>query len=184
MSNLAANNRHGPLHGLKVLDLTEHLGPFWTLILGDMGAEVIKVERPGQGDSSRAMGDGSERNPYFLYISRNKKSLTLDYKTAGGRQVFLRLAKQVDVLVENYRPAVMEAQAWAIRLSRDHPGLIYAQLSGFGFDRPYRDKGGFDLIAQGMGGIMHVTGAHSTCAVMKPKRRAPISGASLLQQSD
>src|SRR5881628_1648400 len=95
--------RGGPLAGLHVLDLTEHMaGPFCTMVLADMGAEVIKVERPGRGDSARAMGDGSERNPYFRYINRNKKSLTLDYKTPRGREVFLGLAREMDVLVENY----------------------------------------------------------------------------------
>ncbi len=94
--------------GLKVLDLTEHMaGPFCTMILADMGAEVIKLERPGKGDSVRAWGDGSERNPYFRYINRNKKGITLDYKQPEGKALFLRLAEAVDVLVENYRPNVM-----------------------------------------------------------------------------
>jgi crotonobetainyl-CoA:carnitine CoA-transferase CaiB-like acyl-CoA transferase len=157
---MARQDDHGPLAGLRVLDLTEHMaGPFCTMILADMGAEVIKLERPGKGDSSRAMGDGSERNPYFRYINRNKKSVTLDYKTARGRAVFLALVRGMDVLVENYRPTVMERAGLGFEtLHRENPRLIYAQLSGFGFDGPYRDKGGFDLIAQGMGGIMHVTG--------------------------
>src|SRR5262249_32906632 len=150
----------GPLEGLQVLDLTEHMaGPFCTVILADMGAAVIKVGRPGTGDSSRNMGDGSERNPYFRYINRNKKSLTLDYKTPRGRAIFLALVARMDVLVENYRPTVMDRAGlgWGV-LHQHHPGLVYAQLSGFGYDGPYREKGGFDLIAQGMGGIMHVTG--------------------------
>src|SRR6267142_4485744 len=99
----------GPLDGLKVVDLTEHMaGPYCTMILADMGADVIKVERPGAGDSSRAMGDGSERNPYFRYINRNKKSLTLDYKSPRGKEILLELVAGMDVLVENYRPTVME----------------------------------------------------------------------------
>ncbi len=154
------NHRRGPLAGLKVLDLTEHMaGPFCTMILGDMGAQVIKIERPGRGDSSRAMGDGSERNPYFRYINRNKKGITLDYKTPQGKEIFLRLVKEVDILVENYRPTVMERAGLGYDvLSKQNPALIYATLSGFGYDGPYREKGGFDLIAQGMGGMMHVTG--------------------------
>jgi crotonobetainyl-CoA:carnitine CoA-transferase CaiB-like acyl-CoA transferase len=150
----------GPLAGLRVLDLTEHMaGPFCTMILADMGAEVLKVERPGRGDSSRSMGDGAERNPFFRYINRNKRSVTLDYKGASGRDVFLRLARTVDVLVENYRATVMERAGLGYPvLAVENPRLIYAQLSGFGADGPYRDKGGFDLIAQGMGGLMHVTG--------------------------
>jgi crotonobetainyl-CoA:carnitine CoA-transferase CaiB-like acyl-CoA transferase len=157
---MALPNARGPLHDVRVLDLTEHMaGPYCAMILADMGAEVIKLERPGKGDSSRAMGDGSERNPYFRYINRNKKSLALDYKDARGREIFLKLVAAVDVLVENYRPTVMERAGlgWDA-LSQVNPRLIYAQLSGFGSDGPYREKGGFDLIAQGMGGIMHVTG--------------------------
>lgn len=153
-------NARGPLDGLKVLDLTEHMaGPYCTMILADMGADVIKVERPGAGDSSRAMGDGSERNPYFRYINRNKKSLTLDYKTPRGKEIFLKLVTGMDVLVENYRPTVMDRAGLGYEtLKRENPRLIYAQLSGFGSDGPYRERGGFDLIAQGMGGIMYVTG--------------------------
>ncbi len=152
--------RPGPLTGLRVVDLTEHMaGPFCAMILADMGADVVKVERPGKGDSSRAMGDGSERNPYFRYINRNKKSITLDYKSPRGREVFLALVRNADVLVENYRPTVMERAGlgWDV-LRAANPRLVYAQLSGYGYDGPYRDKGGFDLIAQGMGGIMTVNG--------------------------
>jgi len=157
---MAETNARGPLDGVKVLDMTEHMaGPYCTMILADMGAEVIKLERPGAGDSSRGMGDGTERNPYFRYINRNKKSLTLDYKGERGREIFLELIPAVDVLVENYRATVMDRAglSWDT-LTRLNPRLIYAQLSGFGSDGPYREKGGFDLIAQGMGGIMHVTG--------------------------
>ena len=129
------------------------------MILADMGAEVLKVERPGKGDSSRAMGDGSERNPFFRYINRNKKSVALDYKSPAGREVFLRLVRSVDVLVENYRAGVMERAGFGYDvLSGENPRLVYAQLSGFGADGPYRNKGGVDLIAQGMGGLMQVTG--------------------------
>jgi crotonobetainyl-CoA:carnitine CoA-transferase CaiB-like acyl-CoA transferase len=152
--------RDGLLDGLKVLDLTEHMaGPFCTMILADMGAEIIKLERPGKGDSSRAMGDGGERNPYFRYINRNKKGITLDYKQPDGKALFLKLVDQIDVLVENYRPTVMPRAGlgWE-QLRERNPRLIYAQLSGLGYDGPYAGRGGFDLIAQGMGGIMQVTG--------------------------
>ena len=157
---MAASDTRGPLAGLRVLDLTEHMaGPFCTMILADMGAEVLKVERPGKGDSSRAMGDGAERNPFFRSLNRNKKSVTLDYKGPAGREVFLRLVRSVDVLVENYRATVMErAGLGYVALAAENPRLVYAQLSGFGAGGPYRDKGGLDLIAQGMGGLMHVTG--------------------------
>ena len=150
----------GPLAGLKVLDLTEHMaGPFCTMILADMGAEVVKLERPGKGDSVRAWGDGSERNPYFRYINRNKKGITLDYKTPEGKALFLRLVEGIDVLVENYRPNVMPRAGLGFEdLHALNPRLVYAQLSGLGYDGPSAGRGGFDLIAQGMGGIMHVTG--------------------------
>ncbi|HZU88951.1 MAG TPA: CaiB/BaiF CoA-transferase family protein [Stellaceae bacterium] len=153
-------NKAGPLAGLTVLDLTEHMaGPFCTMILADMGAEVWKLERPEKGDSSRAMGDASERNPYFRYINRNKKGITLDYKQPEGKALFLKLVERVDILVENYRPTVMPRAGlgWET-LHQLNPRLIYAQLSGLGYDGPYAGRGGFDLIAQGMGGIMHVTG--------------------------
>jgi crotonobetainyl-CoA:carnitine CoA-transferase CaiB-like acyl-CoA transferase len=153
-------DRDGPLRGLRVLDLTEHMaGPFCTMILADMGAEVVKLERPGKGDSTRAWGDGSERIPYFRYINRNKKGITLDYKQPEGKALFLRLVEGMDVLVENYRPTVMPRAGLGFEaLHEVNPRLIYAQLSGLGYDGPYAGRGGFDLIAQGMGGIMHVTG--------------------------
>ena len=155
-----ADKDEGLLHGLKVLDLTEHMaGPFCTMILADMGAEVIKLERPGKGDSVRAWGDGSERNAYFRYINRNKKGVTLDYKRPEGKALFLKLVEGIDVLVENYRPTVMPRAGLGYEQLREvNPRLIYAQLSGLGYDGPYAGRGGFDLIAQGMGGIMHVTG--------------------------
>ena len=157
---MAGATDSGPLHGLKVLDLTENMaGPFCTMILADMGAEVVKLERPGKGDAVRAWGDGSERNPYFRYINRNKKGITLDSKQSEGRALFLRLVEGMDVLVENYRPTVMPRAGLGYEALREaNPGLIYAQLSGLGYDGPHAGRGGFDLIAQGMGGIMHVTG--------------------------
>ncbi|MFY0615488.1 MAG: CoA transferase [Hyphomicrobiaceae bacterium] len=151
----------GPLAGIKILDLTEHMaGPFCTMVLADMGAEVIKLERPGKGENVRNWGDaGEELNPFFRYINRNKKGITLNYKEPEGRELFLKLAAEVDVLVENYRPTVMPRAGLGWEdLSKLNPRLIYAQLSGFGYDGPYKARGGFDLIAQGAGGLMHVTG--------------------------
>ncbi|MGI9479205.1 MAG: CaiB/BaiF CoA transferase family protein [Hyphomicrobiaceae bacterium] len=151
----------GPLAGIKILDLTEHMaGPFCTMILADMGAEVIKLERPGKGENVRNWGDaGEELNPFFRYINRNKKGITLNYKEPEGRELFLKLAAEVDILVENYRPTVMPRAGlgWE-ELSKLNPRLIYGQLSGFGYDGPYKARGGFDLVAQGAGGLMHVTG--------------------------
>jgi formyl-CoA transferase/CoA:oxalate CoA-transferase len=149
----------GPLAGVRVLDLTEHMaGPYCTAILADMGADVVKIERPGKGDSIREQR-GNPRNPQFLYINRNKQSLTLDYKQPEGKAILLKLVRGADVLVENYRPTVMERAGLGYDvLIRANPRLVYASLSGFGYDGPYRQKGGFDLIAQAFGGIMHVTG--------------------------
>jgi crotonobetainyl-CoA:carnitine CoA-transferase CaiB-like acyl-CoA transferase len=149
----------GPLAGLKVLDLTEFMaGPYCTLILADMGADVVKIERPGKGDQIREW-HGNPRNPMFMYINRNKRSLTLDLKSEHGKAALLRLARGADVLVENFRPAVMDRLGLGYeRLAAENPRLIYCTISGFGYDGPYREKGGFDLIAQAVGGIMHVTG--------------------------
>lgn len=151
----------GPLAGIKILDLTEHMaGPYCTMVLADMGAEVIKLERPGKGENVRNWGEaGEELNPFFRYINRNKKGITLNYKEPEGRDLFLKLVAEVDILVENYRPTVMPRAGlgWD-DLSKLNPRLIYAQLSGFGYDGPYKARGGFDLIAQGAGGLMHVTG--------------------------
>lgn len=155
------NEVKGPLTGVKILDLTENMaGPFCTMILADMGAEVIKLERPGVGENVRNWGGkGEHLNPFFRYINRNKKGITLNYKEPEGKDLFLKLAAEVDVLIENYRPTVMPRAGlgWDT-LSKLNPRLIYAQLSGFGYDGPYAARGGFDLIAQGAGGIMHVTG--------------------------
>lgn len=156
---VAPQEPEGPLAGLRVIDLTEFMaGPFCTAILADMGADVVKVERPGKGDQIREW-QGDPRNPQFCYINRNKRSLTLNLKAEAGRAVLLRLLDDADVLVENYRPTVMEklGLGWET-LHRHNPRLIYCSVSGFGYDGPYRDRGGFDLIAQAMGGVMHVTG--------------------------
>jgi crotonobetainyl-CoA:carnitine CoA-transferase CaiB-like acyl-CoA transferase len=114
---------------------------------------------PGQRRFGTRLGDGSERNPYFRYIKRNKKGIILDYKQPEGKSLFVRLVKGMDVLVENYRPIVMPRAGLGFEALREvNPQLIYAQLSGLGYDGPYARRGGFDLIAQGMGGPMHVTG--------------------------
>src|SRR3546814_2552867 len=106
------------------------------------------------------MGEGSARNPYFRYINRNKRGVTLDYKRPEGKALFLKLVAGVDVLVENYRPTVMPRAGLGWEVLRDvNPRLIYAQLSGLGYDGPLAARGGFDLLAQGLAGMVHVTGA-------------------------
>jgi formyl-CoA transferase len=152
-----------PLSKIKVLDLTQVMaGPFCCQLLADMGADVTKVEPPGTGDQARhAMGFKmkGEDTAAFIAINRNKKSITLNLKKQEGREIFYRLAQNSDVLVENYRPGV------ARRLGIDYetlkeisPRLIHASISGFGQTGPYAGRAGYDLIAQGMSGVMSVTG--------------------------
>ena len=150
-----------PLSGIRVVDLTRILaGPFCTMILADMGAEVVKVETPAQGDPLRGQGvirDGLSW--YFAAFNRNKKSLTLNLRTGEGRAALARLIEKSDVLVENYRPGVLAAMGFdAARLAALNPGLVTCSLSGFGNSGPYRDRPSFDFIAQAMSGFMSVTG--------------------------
>jgi crotonobetainyl-CoA:carnitine CoA-transferase CaiB-like acyl-CoA transferase len=153
----------GPLTGLKVLDLTHIMaGPTCTLMLADMGADIIKIERTPHGDDTRRMIPPSvgDEAASFLMMNRNKRGLVLDLKTEGGRTILKRLAAKTDVLVENFGPGVMERLGFGYEdLKPDNPGLIYCSLSGFGRTGPYKDRRGFDLVAQAMSGIMSFTGA-------------------------
>jgi len=151
-----------PLSGIRVVDLTRILaGPFCTMLLADMGAEVIKVETPGQGDPLRGQGvirDGLSW--YFAAFNRNKKSLGLNLRTEDGRAALARLIESSNVLVENYRPGVLAAMGFdEARLRVLNPGLVVCSLSGFGDSGPYRDRPSFDFIAQAMSGFMSITGA-------------------------
>src|ERR1700733_6171601 len=150
-----------PLTGIWVVDLPRILaGPFCTMLLADMGAEVIKVETPGQGDPLRNQGvirDGLSW--YFAAFNRNKKSVTLNLRGEEGRAALARLIERSDVLVENYRPGVLAAMGFDdARLKTLNPGLVTCSLSGFGSSGPYRDRPSFDFIAQAMSGFMSVTG--------------------------
>jgi formyl-CoA transferase len=147
------------LEGVRVLDVTQVMaGPFCTMLLGDLGADVIKVEPPG-GDSIRATGGSGGESPAFWGINRNKRGIVLDLKEARGPEVFRRLAEGADILVENYRPGALDALGLGYAdLSRTNRRLIYASISGFGRTGPYASQGGFDLVAQGMSGLMSVTG--------------------------
>lgn len=150
------------LEGIKVLDLSRALaGPYCTMMLADMGAEVIKVEMPGRGDDSRSWGPPflKGESAYFMSVNRNKKSMTLNLKSKKSTEIIHRLIKESDVLVENFRPGAME------RLGLDYEGvkemnprLIYCSISGFGQDGPYRMLPGMDQVLQGMGGLMSMTG--------------------------
>src|SRR5436190_17440116 len=148
------------LDGIRVLDVTQVMaGPFCAMLLADLGADVIKVEPPA-GDSSRQMPGGTgEDSPSFNAVNRGKRGTSLNLKHAGGRDVFLRLARASDILIENYRPGVMAALGLGYDdLAALNPRLIYASISGYGQTGPSRGKGGFDLVAQGVSGIMSVTG--------------------------
>ncbi len=152
----------GPLAGIRVLDLTRVLaGPYCTMFLGDLGAEVVKVEQPGVGDDTRGWGPpfaGGE-SAYFLCTNRNKKSLTADFKSADGIALVRKLAERADVLIENFRPGAMDRMGLGEKeLHEKNPRLVYASLSGFGADGPMADMPGYDLIVQAWGGLMSVTG--------------------------
>ena len=151
-----------PLSGIRVVDLTRILaGPFCTQLLADLGAEVIKVEPPGRGDPVRGQGaikDGLSW--YYAQFNRNKKSLTLDLYTDQGRVVLADLIRRADVLVENYRPRVLERMGFdPARLQELNPALIVGSVNGYGSTGPYVDRPAFDFIAQAMSGFMSVTGA-------------------------
>jgi crotonobetainyl-CoA:carnitine CoA-transferase CaiB-like acyl-CoA transferase len=152
----------GPLEGLKVVDFTHIMaGPVCALMLADMGADVIKVEKvPGGDDTRHALPpDVDGESAAFLMMNRNKRGVALDLKTEGGRGAALRLLSTADVAVENYRLGTMDRLGLGYEAVRAvNPSIIYAELSGFGRSGPYAERGGFDLIAQGMSGLMSVTG--------------------------
>ena len=151
----------GPLEGIKVLDLTRVLaGPYATMILSDLGAEVIKIEQPEIGDESRNFGPFKNGfSLYFMSVNRGKRSITLDLKTDRGKDIFKQLVKQSDILVENFRPGTMKKLGLDYEtLAAEHPALIYAACSGFGQTGPFAEKGAYDMIIQGMGGIISITG--------------------------
>ena len=150
-----------PLSGIRVVDLTRILaGPFCTMMLADMGAEVIKVETPGAGDPLRQQGTiNDDLSWYFAGFNRNKRSLSLNLRTEEGKAVLARLIAQSDVLVENYRAGILAQMGFdEARLRKLKPDLVYCNISGFGTSGPYRDRPSFDFIAQAMSGFMSVTG--------------------------
>ncbi len=152
----------GPLDDLLVVDLTRALaGPYCALMLGDLGARVIKIETPEVGDDTRGWGPPfvNGESSYFLGINRNKESLTLNLKHPDGQEVLRRLVRRADVLVENFRAGTMDRFGFGYpAASALNPRLIYASISGFGQDGPYRERTAYDLILQGMGGLMGTTG--------------------------
>jgi len=168
--NPSADTSRGPitsaLTGVRVLDLSRVLaGPLGTMVLGDLGADVIKIERPGVGDDLRAWGPPftpQGESAYFLAVNRNKRSLTLDLKHPHGRQVLKQLVREADVLIENFRAGTMDELGLGYEVLRtENPRLVYCALSAYGTAGPYRDLPGYDIIIQAMGGLMSVTGEPS-----------------------
>jgi crotonobetainyl-CoA:carnitine CoA-transferase CaiB-like acyl-CoA transferase len=161
-SILPEAGRDAPLTGITVLDLTRVLsGPYCTMLLGDMGARVIKVEQPGRGDDTRAWGPPfvGDESAYFLSVNRNKESVTIDFKASGGRALVERLAAGADILIENFRPGTLARVGLDYAtLGARHPRLIYASISGFGQSGPRRDEPGYDAVVQAEAGLMSITG--------------------------
>ncbi|XP_065068810.1 succinate--hydroxymethylglutarate CoA-transferase-like isoform X1 [Rhopilema esculentum] len=161
--------RHGerlksslPLTDIRVLDMTRVLaGPFATMVLGDLGAEIIKIERPGSGDDTRAWGPPFQGNEsiYFMSVNRNKKSICVDFKKEEGLKIIKDLLAKSDVLIENYLPGKLATVGLDYdSLKKDFPRLIYCSISGFGQEGPSSKKAGYDLVASAIGGLMHITG--------------------------
>ena len=150
-----------PLNGIRVLDLSRVLaGPYCTMVLGDLGADVIKVESP-EGDETRGWGPpfANGESAYYLCVNRNKRSIIVDFKTEEGRDILHELIKRSDVLVENFRPGTLARFALDFEsASAINPNLIYCSITGFGQTGPLRDKPGYDFMIQAMGGLMSITG--------------------------
>ena len=151
----------GPLSGITILDLSRILaGPYCTLLLAELGARVIKVEPPGQGDDARQYGPFKNgKSTYFASVNRGKESIALDLKAPGDREIFERLLDKADALVENFRPGTMEKLGYGWEaLHPRYPRLVYAAASGFGHTGPYSHYPSYDMVVQGLGGIMSITG--------------------------
>jgi crotonobetainyl-CoA:carnitine CoA-transferase CaiB-like acyl-CoA transferase len=160
---MAESKHTGPLSGMRVLELAQIMaGPTCGMMLADMGADVVKIEKLPGGDDSRGYKEPRVNgvSAPFMILNRNKRGIALNLKTEQGREVLLRMVAKADVLTENYRRGTLEKLGLGYEdvLSRVNPGLIYCAVSGYGRDGPYGDKGGFDLIAQGFSGIMSITG--------------------------
>ncbi len=157
-----ARLRAPPLAGLRVLDLSRVLaGPYCTMMLADLGAEVIKVEQPGVGDETRGWGPpfAEGEAAYYLAVNRSKRSVTLDLKDPAGQAAALRLAERADVVVHNFRPATIERLGLGYdRLRSATPGIVFCTISGFGSDREPNDRPGYDFVVQAESGLMHATG--------------------------
>jgi len=158
----AAVKDHSPLSGIRILDLTRIVaGPYCTMILGDLGAEILKIERPGSGDETRKWGPpffkNTQESTYFMSVNRNKKSICIDLKK--GRDIIHELARTCDVLVENYVPGKLNKMGLGYEdIASIAPHLIYCSLTGYGSQGPYANRPGYDVIAASLGGLLHITG--------------------------
>lgn len=159
---MADGQETGPLAGVRVIDLGRHLaGPTAAMWLGDLGADVIKIENPGKGEDARSSGPPfyNGESAFFLAANRNKRSLALDLKRPEGQEIFRKLAATADVVVENFRPGVMDALGIGYdTVAEENPGVIYCSISGYGKDGPYASRPGLDQIIQGVSGLMSITG--------------------------
>ena len=171
MTNVAGQKKTGPLTGLKVIDLSHVMaGPTCAMLLADMGADVIKVEKIPGGDDARRMAPPTiaGESAAFLIMNRNKRGIALNLKTEAGRMVLSRLLAGADVLIENYRRGTMERMGFGYEsLHASNPRLVYCSISGFGRTGPYAHRGGFDLVAQAMSGLMSITGEGPGCPPVK-----------------
>jgi crotonobetainyl-CoA:carnitine CoA-transferase CaiB-like acyl-CoA transferase len=171
MTNVAGQKNTGPLTGLKVIDLSHVMaGPTCAMLLADLGADVVKVEKIPGGDDARRMAPPAiaGESAAFLIMNRNKRGIALNLKTEAGRTVLSRLLQGADVLIENYRPGTMERMGFGYEaLHASNPRLIYCSISGFGRTGPYANRGGFDLVAQAMSGLMSITGEGPGCPPVK-----------------
>lgn len=152
---------NGILDGLVVLDLTRVLaGPYCGMLLADMGAEVIKIEEPTKGDDTRSFAPFiNGESAYYMNLNRNKKGVTLNLKAPEGKRIFLEMVKKAHIVIENYRPGIMEKLGLGYETLRQvNPGIVYGCVSGFGHYGPYSQRAGYDIVAQAMGGIMSTTG--------------------------
>lgn len=151
-----------PLSGIRVLDLTRIVaGPYCTMILGDLGAEILKIERPGSGDEARKWGppffEGTRESTYFASVNRNKKSICIDLKK--GRDIIYELAQKCDILIENYIPGKLSSMGLGYDdIAKVAPHLVYCSLTGYGSQGPYANRSGYDVIAASLGGLLHITG--------------------------
>lgn len=159
----------GPLTGFKLLDLSRLLpGPYCSLLLADLGMEVLKVEEPESGDYMRKMGPIRQSDSaYFLALNRNKKSMTLNLKTKGGKEIFYKLIETYDTVLEGFRPGVMDRLGIGFQeLAKRNPAVILCSLTGYGQDGPYRDRSGHDINYIGLGGILELTGTNEAGPVI------------------